>query len=304
MEVRSIRKFWPLILFPESDSLLAKEIIRRGIELKCIYKQVNLIHRIVRKGLLKLPVPLKHFWYGEWRKVLDSHESIIIFDSIINGDLVKWIVKQKKSSRVIVWFWNPVRERLLNEIRDLPIELWSFDRRDCRIYDMRYNSQFYFHTIEIPETSIDYDLLFVGRDKNRLDFLCNLKKSLASMNVSTHLHVVSHKHSVKSNSSRGYLKYEEVLRLIAKSRSILDVVQPGQEGLTLRALEAVFLGKKLVTNNTHIMSEPIYDSSNVFVLGQRDIKELPEFLKTQTKKLPEKVLEMYDFDSWLKRFSV
>lgn len=45
------------------------------------------------------------------------------------------------------------------------------------------------------------------------------------------------------------ISYQENLDNIRKSKCIVDVVQKGQIGLTLRPLESLFFKKKLLTNN-------------------------------------------------------
>ena len=72
------------------------------------------------------------------------------------------------------------------------------------------------------------------------------------------------------------LRYYEYLKQIENSRIICEVVQKGQSGLTVRALEALFFEKKLITNNESIIEFDFYDSNNIFIFrdttSENDIK--------------------------------
>ena len=88
------------------------------------------------------------------------------------------------------------------------------------------------------------------------------------------------------------------------AKSILDFAQDFQTGLTLRPLEAVYFGKKLITNNKGILEHDIYDSNNMFVLDHNDIEHIVEFLNQPFKSVSHEVLDYYDFSSWINRFGI
>ena len=83
----------------------------------------------------------------------------------------------------------------------------------------------------------------------------------------------------------------------------MEINKEGQSGLTLRALEALFYKKKLITNNISIMNEMVYNKKNIYIIGVDNNKSVKEFLSE-----PYFILENYDdlvsyysFDSWIKR---
>ncbi|HAP6043300.1 TPA: oligosaccharide biosynthesis protein Alg14, partial [Enterococcus faecium] len=45
-----------------------------------------------------------------------------------------------------------------------------------------------------------------------------------------------------------------------------------------------------------------YRPENIFLLRERDLDELPEFLHTPFKPIPSELLEFYDAENWAKRF--
>ena len=85
------------------------------------------------------------------------------------------------------------------------------------------------------------------------------------------------------------------------SRSITEIVISGQEGLTLRVMESIFLKKKLITNNLEIRNKNIYNPNNIFILGEDNIKDLPSFLKKPYQEIDNKIIDSYIYSNWLKR---
>jgi hypothetical protein len=66
----------------------------------------------------------------------------------------------------------------------------------------------------------------------------------------------------------------EVLKVVSSSRAVLDIEHPLQRGLTMRTIETVMMGKKLITTNRHIIASNLYDPSRVCVIN-RDDPEIP-----------------------------
>ena len=58
----------------------------------------------------------------------------------------------------------------------------------------------------------------------------------------------------------GWKSYEEVLGGVLRSKVILEILQEGQSGPSLRYYEAVCYNKKLLSNNPNIVHFPYYDS--------------------------------------------
>lgn len=98
------------------------------------------------------------------------------------------------------------------------------------------------------------------------------------------------------------MSYSLLLDYVAKSKAILDIVQEGQEGLTLRSMEALFFEKKLITNNQSIIKEKFYRKENIFIIGHDKIDEIEEFMNAAYIKNTEEVLKYYDFNAWINRF--
>ena len=97
------------------------------------------------------------------------------------------------------------------------------------------------------------------------------------------------------------MPYSEVVDMAMGADILVDYSLNPTSGLSLRPMEALFFGKKLITNNSEILSADFYSPSNIYVLGH-DNRTLREFVECPgTEVLPE-VRDGYLLSSWLKRF--
>jgi len=248
--------------------------------------------------LLKLP---QTFWYDNWWKRIGFFDTVIIFAPMDDLQLIKYIKKSQPNIRIIYWYWNPIfRIEQLNEFYLNDSEVWSFDAHDCYKYKMKFNTTFYFNQITLPTNKIEYDAVFVGRDKGRAEFLNILEIKLKSKNLSPFFYVISD--IVKKNQAQkiSYLRY---LELVSKSRTIIDIVPDKQAGLTLRPMESIFLKKKLITSDTTIVNQVFYDKRNIFILGEDDEDQLHSFINTPYNDISKDIVDKYDVKNWLKRFN-
>ena len=66
----------------------------------------------------------------------------------------------------------------------------------------------------------------------------------------------------------------------------------------------MFYNKKLITNNIYIKEYDFYNPHNIFILQERNISELKEFLELPTIEINQKIKNKYRFSGggWLKEF--
>ena len=82
----------------------------------------------------------------------------------------------------------------------------------------------------------------------------------------------------------------------------MELQEQGQTGLTLRAMEALFFQKKLLTDNQEVLNCDFYRQENIFVWGQDDECRLADFLQVPYQKIPEETVSQYTWEAWLDRF--
>jgi len=252
-------------------------------------KAVRAIRRLWLNGIL----PGANIWYGFWKNSLDKYDLIIIHASELTRTIPKWIRSKRRDVRIIYWYWNPVNVKSLPSlINDEKTETWSFDADDCKKYGMKQNIQYYYDSKETIEPRIEYDVYFVGHDKGRKDQLDNLAKLFKENGITYRFDIIG--------ENEPNIPYVEVRNRIRKSKAILEINQIGQIGCTLRALEALFFQKKLITTNMSVKNEKFYNKNNIFILNN-DNCNLDDFIKGQMIDTSD-IKKLYDIDAWLRGF--
>lgn len=275
-----------------------------------IHKPVNSINKTIRKVHFRLCNAYHYIWYSDFYNVKDTNK-IIVFDSILNMQLLHDVKSSFKGAEIVFYYWNLITSlKDLNIIKMVVDKIYSFDLNDCRKYNLFYNSQFYFNIRKDPDVILAYDSCFIGYDKGRYKILKQIADTLEQNNF-------NYLYQIKANTSRKIkyriparykinkeIDYGTIIENIKSSKSIIDIVQKGQSGLTLRAMEALFLDKKLITNNIYIREYDFYNKDNIFVLrdDNSNLDQLSVFLNKPHIKTDDNIKQKYLFRNWINNF--
>ena len=121
---------------------------------------------------------------------------------------------------------------------------------------------------------IETDAFFVGVSKGmRYCKLLKLQQSMEKEGLRTNFYI-SHVKSSDKPSGRIHLNkwlgYSEVLDNVMKTRCLVEIMGGNQDGLTLRAMEAICYNKLLLTDNPSVKSLPYYETG--FIQYAEDIE--------------------------------
>lgn len=246
-----------------------------------------------------------------WLEECKGANTIILFDTFTHyatycNEIENYV---GKDVRLILYLLNPAFFSEDYKKISTRWEIWSFMKEDALKYNFKYGATFYNpqllaqNSIEKDsQTSTDCDLLFVGTDKGRKDFLLNLKSQLEQNKVACDFKIVDNFRSLFSRKYSREISYKYLCRLNKRTSAILDVIQEGQTGLTLRIMEGLLFDKKIVTTNAAIrMDKDFKDNPNIYVITKDNIKELYTFLKKPMVEYPNNLKAKYSFTNWLKR---
>lgn len=256
----------------------------------------NRLYRAIRKAHLQSPLPFKSIWYDNWKYNIDSYDTIITADTGNTFAVIKDLKKHHPEKRVINWYRNPVSKAApIIEDANKYCEVWSFDEKDCLKYGLKYNPQFCVKCCGNPKKiTAKSDAFFIGGDKGRLEQLLNLEAKLKRKGQVTNFRIVGY------NSNR--MTYQDVVDEILNTRIIIDVQSDGQDGMTLRPIEALIYEKKLITNNRNISSYDFYNTNNIYILNGDSEEGLDEFLTSPYQKVPSEIVNKYQITGWINNF--
>jgi len=92
---------------------------------------------------------------------------------------------------------------------------------------------------------------------------------------------------------------EAILRLLARTRIVVDIERPVQSGLTIRTLECLGAGRKLATTNASVRETDFYNPANVAVLDRQQPVLSEDFLQGPYVPPPAAVLRHYALSGWI-----
>lgn len=279
-----------LYLKINKQAVFFKNIKNINIQNYYILKEKNIIFRIFRKFNM-----INSILFGMWKFQIKKCDYIILGENGYLPIISKYIKNKNPSCKVIMYYWNILNDEYKKFLEDKNIdEFWTFDKNDSQRYNLKYNPQFYSKDIILNRNEIEQGVIFLGRAKERKNELIKLEKTLNTLGITTNFYIIE-----KEKDLIGYDKY---LEGISEAKCILDYNQEGQVGLTLRPMEALFLKKKLITNNKDIVNYNFYKTNNIFVLGLDDMSNIKEFIDSPYEEVNEEIVNYYDFELWLKRF--
>lgn len=262
---------------------------------------------------------LYHMWPFHLRPI-EKYKDIVLFECVYPIEIVKYIRKRNPNCRLYYWCWNTIDKipdgkgySLSKEIKKLTVlqdyynvKVASFDIYDCIKYGMTYNNQL---GVKLPTPNcenIQYDVFFCGIDKNRINLLRRLGNEFDKKNIKMKCCLLPSNNTKYSETDyakyiiKKEMNYADVISMEIKSKCILDIVQPGQRGITWRPLEALFYRKKLITNYKNVKNYDFYRKENIFILGEDNMSIIKSFINSEYVEIPSHIVNKYQWAGWMK----
>jgi hypothetical protein len=100
------------------------------------------------------------------------------------------------------------------------------------------------------------------------------------------------------------LSRQQTEEIFQKSVAVLDVHHIHQTGLTMRTLEALALGKKLITTNSSIKSYPFYDSNQILIIDRKNPELNSNFFKLPNSLKVSEAIKAYEIGRWVQTLTL
>lgn len=242
--------------------------------------------------------------------------------------LLEILKKRNPQLTTRIFFWDSFCYWKISKQRKWFDKSFSFDPVDCRKYpDLIYQPDFYIgsHTASPGYT---YDISHIGASHifayHRMPVLWKFKKELEEKQLKSYLTVVEtrkpadlkfkllaltsckwrkyrntvkHYEKMQPLVTRRRIPYGDVVDIESRSRCIVDIPPARQAGITIRALEAIAAGKKLITTNRHIKEQAFYTPENIAILDTEHPQVDAGFIYSESKNTN---IEYLRLDNWLK----
>lgn len=253
-----------------------------SIDIHSLKTKYNLKHIFLPKITVSVLLRLKIIFPSAYKKILKW-----LFEKIISKLSGEWTlicndnefyseslkIDYPSVKRKIIIIRNTFNEKSV-PLGINNVEYYSFDPKDCEKYNFESYEQYcsgYDELRKVENITPEFSAYFLGLDKGRKGMVSSIVKLIHGKNkiiiVKEPLNFIekTQKILLKSNEFNG-ISYIEHLQNVKNSKIIIDIIKPGQSGLTMRPLEALLNFKKVITNNKQIISEPFYHPNNVFII--------------------------------------
>ncbi|KAA3511902.1 hypothetical protein DXT89_18660 [Agrobacterium vitis] len=230
-------------------------------------------------------------------------------------EIVEYLHKARPRARIAVVVRNPIATKngmgpLLQDLHAAGYPVLSFDEADCQRYGFEPYRQYIAAVDSVKSVQAVVDFAFLGKDKGRKSLIEALSSDLRRRGFTTSIRFTELKKARKTLADRlakhtGNSPYPAYLAENLAARCIIDIVQDGQQGLTLRPLEATLYGRKLLTNNGSVRVADFYHPANVFLLdGNANLDGIEEFFKAPFQPVSPEVMALYSVEALIDRVNI
>jgi hypothetical protein len=222
----------------------------------------------------------------------------------------------------VMYMWDSIKNRK-HTLDFLPYcdRVFTFDRGDAKAYGFSFRPLFYLDAYgavrQGEKPNYKYDLCFMGTaHSDRYPIVREVRDWCCERGLSCFFYFyVQGKgmYWVNSFRSKGAMpgmeevsftkmSVADIVGVVAASRAVLDIQHPKQTGLTMRTLETLGAGRKLVTTNLDVQEYSFYHHKQVQVIDRMKPSEALdlEFFRDEVCYLPIEKIEGSSIRNWLK----
>lgn len=245
----------------------------------------------------KFEMLFKNLWFKRIMKDINVFEGedvyFLLYESFhltYSKKFLRYLKKSYPHSRLCYMFSNPVDTYNLYKVKHIKEYLdaiITFNKKDSENNNFLYCPlQPYKVPIYDGDLNEHSDLFFIGTDKGRLETLIKIFEFLSDKDVSCDFYIVGvpegkqkYKDKIHYNQC---LSYDEVLKKVASTNCVLELLQNSENYISVRTIEAMQYHTKLLTSNSSITSFDFYDENIIQVFD--DVESIrTDFIKNKTE---------------------
>lgn len=225
-------------------------------------------------------------------------------------------------SKFILYMWDSVKNvKGIEKKWNFFDKVYSFDRMDCQRYKekgIKFLPLFYKDEYRNQGRNIQevYDFSFIGTAHgDRAKIVKNLKEKFEKCGRRVFIHLYSphplvyifnkifnkdYRGIKMSDISFNMLPEKKVIKIYMQSKSVLDIENINQTGLTIRTLEVLGLKRKLITTNSDIINYDFFQKENIFIMDRKQSDIDIDFFEGNYHEISKEVYEKYSISGWIK----
>lgn len=305
-----------------------ENIIKQGLEKKgaivyMVYENIstfNAIYRILcSKYNILHSAMIDTYYFHKIKNVASVDYIFVLRGSLITKRFMEFLLKKYKNAITIMYQWDSVKNNpnaIL--IKEYFKKIYTFDMNDSKIMNWHYRPLFYYKKLYDFDNigKKDIDISFIASMHSGRARLLNYLKDLSnSKNLSLFYHMyqtksycfwAKHIWKLPEWENMNYedihfdsITIEETNNICSRSKIVADYTHPEQNGFTMRTIESIGNGCKIITNNKLIEQADFYNENNIYVYDP-DNFDIPEsFLNSPYVEYSPELYHYYSLDGWL-----
>ncbi|CAA7392650.1 lipopolysaccharide core biosynthesis protein rfaS [Chryseobacterium fistulae] len=251
---------------------------------------------------------IKHIKKGEHIKnIINNAEYDLLLinrPDVLSDENLQSAIKRSKFS--IVLFWDSIEKIPEQKNYIQPFDIcFSFDSSDCKNYNLKYITNFYF--IKNKSKQINYDISYLATSDDRMPETVQLFNYFLENNISAKGKIFTYKsRPIKEKLPTTIevinetIPFSESYKYYLDSKIILDIAHPHQKGLSFRPYEAIGLNKKLITTNEEIVKYDFYNPENILIIKDSNNFSIPKsFIESEYLEPDQQIKEKYYIKNWI-----
>ena len=245
----------------------------------------------------KIEMPFKNVWFKRIMKDIRVFEEdevyFLLYESFhltYSKKFLRYLKKRYPYSKLCYMFSNPVDAYNLNKVKHIEEYLdaiISFNKKDSISNNFLYcPMQPYKVPIYEGDMNKHSDLFFIGADKGRLEILLKVFECLSDKGVNCDFYIVGVPEEKQKYKDRIHynqrLTYDEVLKKVASTNCVLELLQNSENYISVRTVEAMQYHTKLLTSNCSIKGFSFYNENIIQVFNDVDSIQV-DFIKSKAE---------------------
>ncbi len=241
---------------------------------------------------------------------------LIVKGEMVKKNTIELFRKSFPKAKLILYLWDSVQYvKRIDRMFRFYDRVLSFDPNDCDSYNLVFRPLFCDIPAEETKAAIANDICFFGTMyKDRFAIISEMKRICISNNIAYNFFCFLPGSFMKIYyffANKGFRRFdkkmlsmsfktrEEITKMIASSKIVLDINDINQNGLTIRTFEALLSGKKIITTNQEIKKYDFFNDNNICVVDRKNISIPVSFWECSYTPISDEVMEKYTPKGWI-----
>ena len=314
--------------FFDYPELIIEELNRMGYEVDFFDDRPSTdawVKAAIRINKNLIYIYIKKYFDKVMKTVSSKNYDVVLLISgqslSFSEEMIARIRECQRQAKFVLYQWDSqINFPYIKKIQHFFDKCYSFDRSDVETTpSLNFLPLFYSRTYEElgkkNNKDFKYDFCFIGTaHPQKYKFINTMSRQLKGVYPKQFIYYyfpspivylyrkIMNKELKKAKFSEFHfkaIKGKEMNDIYESSRCVLDSAQSGQQGLTIRVLEALGARKKLITTNKDIVNYDFYRPENIYLYdGRFDLDSV--FFKEAYKDVSKEVYKKYSLRNWLK----